>query len=165
MWTEQPELKFLQQHGLEHGGIALEPNLQCHFRGLKLVQREPKDPLDPLCWHLLFTLSLLWDPLVCASAVTGKCDKFSSPLRRGSYSVRIHTAHFNMSQTLSSKILIQRKYWNLRANTLPLLNLKWINSARKRQQLCVSFVPPRNYMESAQNDEFLRKESVKARKS
>jgi hypothetical protein len=58
-WAEEPAVKFLQLHGLTHGGVALEPVRQadCVFEGLQLWQERPRDPLDPICWHMLSLLA------------------------------------------------------------------------------------------------------------
>jgi hypothetical protein len=58
-WRQTPELKFLQQHGLDHGTIVLGPDSQhqAYLKGLRLDQKNPRDPLDPLCWYLLSLLA------------------------------------------------------------------------------------------------------------
>ena len=79
-WEQQPEVKFLQQHGLDHTRVRLQPVGQdgSFFSGIALEQRKPRDPLDLLCWHLLALL--MWNGTVgvcrCANK---KCPKFFQP--------------------------------------------------------------------------------------
>jgi|ERR1700723_36821 hypothetical protein len=63
-WELEPEVKFLQQHGLDHGGVTLSPYSQdgSTFSGIELEKREPRDPLDPICWYMLALL--MWDGTV-----------------------------------------------------------------------------------------------------
>jgi hypothetical protein len=58
-WDEEPAVKFLQLHGLTHGGVALEPvtEEECVCEGLQLWQQRARDPLDPICWHMLSLLA------------------------------------------------------------------------------------------------------------
>jgi len=76
-WQLEPEVKFLQQHGLDHGGLMLSPYSQdgSTFSGLELEQRQPCDPLDPICWYMLSLL--MWDGTVsvCRCGYS-KCQKF-----------------------------------------------------------------------------------------
>jgi hypothetical protein len=77
IWTNEPEVRFLQQHGLEHAKIRLEPASQegCSFGGLVLNQGEPKDPLDPICGYLLALLA--WNGTVGVRKCRFvKCGKF-----------------------------------------------------------------------------------------
>ena len=57
-WRQRPEVKFLQLHGFQHGQVALWPqsNDGAYFSGLELVQKGARDPLDPICWHLVSLL-------------------------------------------------------------------------------------------------------------
>lgn len=76
-WQLVPEVKFLQEHGLDHGGVTLGPYLQdgSWFSGIELEKREPRDPLDPICWYML-TL-LMWDGTVGVGRCKyPKCKKF-----------------------------------------------------------------------------------------
>jgi hypothetical protein len=76
-WQQQEEVRFLQQHGLDHKGVELQPCGQDgpHFSGLLLQQREPRDPLDPLCWYLLS--SLMWEGTIHVRCCKfSKCGKF-----------------------------------------------------------------------------------------
>jgi hypothetical protein len=80
-WHQHPVVQFLQQHGIDHAGIALQPpTLQDGppYLGLELDQLKPKDPLDPICWHLLKLL--MWNGTVnvkrCAYQ---KCGRFFRP--------------------------------------------------------------------------------------
>jgi len=80
LWEQQPEVKFLQQHGLHDAGVILRPAWQdgVFFNGIELGQRKPKDPLDPLCGYLISLL--MWDGTVgvCRCAYK-KCHKFIRP--------------------------------------------------------------------------------------
>jgi hypothetical protein len=76
-WHLVPEVKFLQQHGLDHGGITLSPMFQTEnlFNNLVLEQRRPRDPLDFICWYMLSLL--MWDGTVSVSRCQyAKCQKF-----------------------------------------------------------------------------------------
>jgi hypothetical protein len=76
-WHHQPEVKFLQQHGLDHGGVTLSPFSQDGhvFNGLELEQRKPRDPLDPICWAMISML--MWDGSVNVCKCNyPKCQKF-----------------------------------------------------------------------------------------
>jgi hypothetical protein len=63
-WHREPEVKFLQQHGLDHGGVGFSPYFQVGstFNGIELEQSNPRDPLDPICWYMLSLL--MWDGTV-----------------------------------------------------------------------------------------------------
>lgn len=79
-WEREPEVKFLQQHGLDHGGVLLQPTGQdgSSFRGIELDQRKPQDPLDPICWYMLSML--MWDGTVGVRRCKYvKCPKFFRP--------------------------------------------------------------------------------------
>jgi hypothetical protein len=61
-WKKRENVKFLQLHGLNHTHLELVPSPYAPLRmgsrtlmaqGLGLAQRGWKDPLDPLCWHLI----------------------------------------------------------------------------------------------------------------
>jgi hypothetical protein len=61
-WSRTPEARFLQLHGLSHAGVGVRPRttpsdsgVLC-FWGVDLGPGKPKDPLDPICWHLLHLL-------------------------------------------------------------------------------------------------------------
>jgi len=59
-WEQKAEVKFLQQHGLDHGGVTLAPRSSdpiYPFTGLELDQKKPRDPLDPICWYMLYLLA------------------------------------------------------------------------------------------------------------
>jgi len=70
LWEQQPEVQFLQQHGLAHAQVLLQPGSQdgSYFGGLALDQGKPKDPLDPICGYLLALLA--WEGTVGVR----KCD-------------------------------------------------------------------------------------------
>jgi hypothetical protein len=80
-WDEEPALQFLQLHGLQHGGVALEPTSKenCVFEGLELQQKKPRDPLDPICWHMLSLLGHHGTVFI-RSCGYWKCGKFFWPL-------------------------------------------------------------------------------------
>jgi hypothetical protein len=76
-WQLEPEVKFLQQHGLDHSGVMLSPIFQTgsSFNGIELEQRKPRDPLDPICWYMLSLL--MWDGTVSVGRCKyPKCKKF-----------------------------------------------------------------------------------------
>jgi hypothetical protein len=76
-WAEVPEVKFLQEHGLDHGGVILNPVFQTGtwFSEIELAQRKPRDPLDQICWYLLSLL--MWDGSVnLCRCYYPKCQKF-----------------------------------------------------------------------------------------
>ena len=61
-WQTYPQARFLQQHGLKDAGVVLRPaNLSdkpsLSLLGIHLCPGRPQDPLDPICWHLLWRLS------------------------------------------------------------------------------------------------------------
>jgi hypothetical protein len=76
-WQQEPEVKFLQQHGLDHGGVTFSPYSQSgsRFNGLELGQKEPRDPVDPICWAMISML--MWDGSVNVCKCNyPKCQKF-----------------------------------------------------------------------------------------
>ena len=76
-WAEVPEVKFLQEHGLDHGGVILNPVFLTgtSFSEIELSQRKPRDPLDQICWYLLSLL--MWDGSVNVCKCNyRKCQKF-----------------------------------------------------------------------------------------
>jgi hypothetical protein len=76
-WQLEPEVKFLQEHGLNHGGVILSPVFQTgrSFNGIELEQRQARDPLDPICWYMLRLL--MWDGTVGVGRCEyPKCKKF-----------------------------------------------------------------------------------------
>jgi hypothetical protein len=76
-WAEVPEVKFLQEHGLDHGGVILNPVSQTGtwFSEIALAQRKPRDPLDRICWYLISLL--MWDGSVNVCGCNyPKCQKF-----------------------------------------------------------------------------------------
>jgi len=60
-WKRDKNVAFLQLHGLDHAGVALRAaDSDIHagtFYGLRLDQGWARDPLDPICWHLIEILS------------------------------------------------------------------------------------------------------------
>jgi hypothetical protein len=77
-WDEEPEVRFLQQHGLDHGGVAIAPRTgdPMHpFSGLELHQKKARDPLDPICWYLITLLSTYGSVFVRRCGYR-KCRKF-----------------------------------------------------------------------------------------
>jgi hypothetical protein len=58
-WRAKVPLRFLQLHGLEHGGVELVPRFyeDAYFKGLTAAQKTARDPLDPIAWYLLGLLS------------------------------------------------------------------------------------------------------------
>ena len=61
-WKRTPEASFLQLHGVAHSDVSIQPKFgpaesgEWLFSGLDLGPRKPKDPLDAICWHLLYLL-------------------------------------------------------------------------------------------------------------
>lgn len=61
-WHKSSRAKFLELHGLRHANILLRPKFglddidELFFSRLDLYQAKARDPLDPLCWHLLYLL-------------------------------------------------------------------------------------------------------------
>ena len=57
-WKNQPELQFLQLHGLDHSHSVLQylSSDGPAFFGLELAPDKVRDPLDPFCWHMLVLL-------------------------------------------------------------------------------------------------------------
>jgi hypothetical protein len=81
MWEQEPEVKFLQSHGLNHGKALLKPVYQdrSHFSGIALIKSEPADPLDPICWHMLALL--VWEGTVgVLRCKYDKCGMFFRPV-------------------------------------------------------------------------------------
>jgi hypothetical protein len=79
-WEQQSEVRFLQQHGLDHGKIVIQPFSQdgSYLSGLALSQKSQRDPLDPLCGYLLSLL--MWNGTVgVRQCKHGKCYKFFNP--------------------------------------------------------------------------------------
>jgi len=77
-WEKQPEVEFLQQHGLDHGGVAFAPRTgdPTHpFQGLELHQKKAQDPLDAICWYLITLLSTYGSVFVRRCGYR-KCRKF-----------------------------------------------------------------------------------------
>lgn len=54
-WAEHPDVQFLEKHGLMHGKLGLRPGggSLLATREVDVFKARPRDPLDPLCWHLL----------------------------------------------------------------------------------------------------------------
>jgi hypothetical protein len=80
-WEQQPEVRFLQHHALDHGRIALQPFSQDgpHLSGLALSQKSQLDPLDPLCGYVLSLL--MWRGTAGVRRCKNhKCRKFFNPL-------------------------------------------------------------------------------------
>jgi hypothetical protein len=81
-WEHKLEVRFLQEHGIDHGGVTLRPRLSdpiYPFEGLELDQKEPKDPLDPICWYTLTLLAGYGTVFVCRCGYW-RCEKFFFPL-------------------------------------------------------------------------------------
>src|SRR5579862_479271 len=79
IWEQTPEVKFFRQHGLEHAGVTIEPgNDDICFTGLQLVQKKPRDPLDPIVWDVIAHLSVYGTVAVRRCRYFG-CGKFFRP--------------------------------------------------------------------------------------
>ncbi len=59
LWNKAPQVVFLRRHALEHAAISVAPQQQegYWFGGLQLEQQKAKDPLDLMCWSLLWGVS------------------------------------------------------------------------------------------------------------
>jgi hypothetical protein len=87
LWSKSPEVRFLQQHGLEHGNLTLEPcsldEAGPPYHGFEIEMKRARDPLDPICWHLFS--ELIWNGRVgvsrCKYQVCGKFFRPPSPRR------------------------------------------------------------------------------------
>jgi hypothetical protein len=79
-WNQEPEVIFLQSHGLDHGGVKLEPSSEgeADFEGLRLDQKNWRDPLDRICWYMLILLSMYGTVFVRRCGYW-KCRKFFWP--------------------------------------------------------------------------------------
>jgi hypothetical protein len=80
-WEQEAAVKFLQQHGLDHGGVTLAPRLSdpiYPYEGLEFDQKRPRDPLDPICWYML-TLLAGYGTLFVRRCSYWKCRKFFCP--------------------------------------------------------------------------------------
>ena len=83
-WRELPEVKFLQRHGLDHGGVALAPRSFdpiYPYQGLEIEQKEAVDPLDPICWYMLSLLTTYGTVFVRRCGYLN-CGKFYWPRTR-----------------------------------------------------------------------------------
>jgi hypothetical protein len=112
-WEREPEVKFLQQHGLDHGRALLQPSGQdgSSFWGIELHQRKPRDPLDLICWYILSML--MWDGTVgLRRCQYPKCSKFFQPrtARRRFCSDACRAKDFMGKKSLAEKRKYMRKY-------------------------------------------------------
>jgi hypothetical protein len=61
-WRKAPDASFLQLHGVSHSDVSLRPQIgpsasgEWLFSGIDLGPQNPKDPIDVICWHLLYLL-------------------------------------------------------------------------------------------------------------
>jgi hypothetical protein len=81
-WNQKPEVRFLQQHGLDHGRVTLAPRLydpMYPYEGLELDQDDAHDPLDPICWYML-TLLAGYGSVFVRRCQYRNCKKFFYPL-------------------------------------------------------------------------------------
>lgn len=112
-WEQKPEVRFLQQHGLEHGKIALRPFSQdgSYLSGLALGQKSQRDPLDPLCGYLLALLMWRGTPGV-RRCKNHKCRKFFNPrtARRIFCSNRCRANTYGDGKSLEEKRNYMREY-------------------------------------------------------
>ncbi len=80
-WKQKPEVRFLQRHGLDHGGVTLTPISSdpiYPYEGLELDQKKALDPLDPICWYML-TLLAAWGSVFVRRCRYWNCKKFFYP--------------------------------------------------------------------------------------
>ena len=86
-WEQEPEVKFLRQHGFEHAGITIkpcpggDPTFPGYFLGLQLSQKKPRDPLDPILWDVIAHLSVYGRIFVRRCEYWG-CRTFFSPMTK-----------------------------------------------------------------------------------
>lgn len=98
-WNEHPPLKFLQLHGLTHGGVDLSfRNMKDgFFYGLELVQKRARDPLDFICWYLLCLL--MWEEtLPVGKCRFNGCSKFFEASRNKRFCSDLCRAKFHAAK-------------------------------------------------------------------
>jgi hypothetical protein len=83
-WEQEPEVRFLRQHGFEHAGVTIKPywgrdrTYPDYFSDMQLSQRKPRDPLDPILWDVIAHLSVYGRLFVRRCEYQG-CRRFFSP--------------------------------------------------------------------------------------
>lgn len=81
-WRGTRETSFLQLHGVSHCHVSVQPKTgpsesnAWFFSGLDLGPRKPRDPIDVICWHLLYLLMRDGDLNV---RECGYCETFFRP--------------------------------------------------------------------------------------
>ena len=81
MWEKVPEVKFLREHGFEHAGVTIEPysgddaSYPEYFSGIQMGQKKPRDPLDPIVWHVIYYLST-WGTIFVRRCDYWACGRF-----------------------------------------------------------------------------------------
>jgi hypothetical protein len=80
-WEQMPEVRFFKTHALGHARLTLEPGWQEDLRldGLKLVQQEAQDPLDPICWYVLTLLASYGRAFIGLRCAYWRCGKYFWP--------------------------------------------------------------------------------------
>jgi hypothetical protein len=86
-WRLDKHVKFLQLHGVSHNILSLHPQIRPSdsgtpfFARLNLGQTRAKDPLDLICWHILYLL--MRDGILdIRECWFGGCEKFFRPLTK-----------------------------------------------------------------------------------
>jgi hypothetical protein len=76
----RPEIRFLKRHALEHAGVILKHSFGdgMFYTGLELGQKRLRDPLDPLCWHIL-GLAATFGTVFVHRCEYYRCGKFFVP--------------------------------------------------------------------------------------
>jgi len=78
-WEKAPEVNFLRQHGFEHAGVTIGPYWGSEdLSGLQLVQKKPRDPLDPIVWDVIAHLSV-YGTVAVRRCRYSRCGKFFRP--------------------------------------------------------------------------------------
>jgi len=79
-WENYAPVRFFREHALTHSCVGFSPDWQEHssLSGLGLSPETRRDPLDPICWHLLAVLVNVGRPLVRRCRYW-RCRKFFQP--------------------------------------------------------------------------------------
>lgn len=80
-WRKQPEVRFLQLHAFDHGGIKLTPSASdgAWYAGIEIDQKTQRDPLDTICWYLVSRVMVTGTAGV-RKCKYGECGRFFEPL-------------------------------------------------------------------------------------
>jgi len=77
------EVRFLKRHAIEHGGVTLKHSFGdgMFYTGLEMGQKRIREPLDPLCWHIL-CLAATFGTVFVRRCQYYRCEKFFVPLTK-----------------------------------------------------------------------------------